>query len=175
LNAQNGEDQPEDETDEQHVEDGRNGEHERVDYDLRRKEPRDSAGDNSRSQRKEEETKKLNALSISRLRSKQRKSSAVQVQARKEEINNIYTSTAADTVVPAEMSGLAGPIGWGPFFLRGERDNREDQVSSSNRTFIPCQREMARKGRNARNVLSDLSADKLAVSSTATLMIDTCK
>lgn len=40
-------------------------------------------------------------------------------------------------------------------------------------TFIPCHREMARKGLNALNVLKDLSADKLAESSTATLMTET--
>ena len=36
LDAQDGKDQPEDEADEQHVENGRNGEHERVDDNLKR-------------------------------------------------------------------------------------------------------------------------------------------
>ena len=34
LDAQNGEEQPEDETHQQHVEDGRNGEHQSVDHNL---------------------------------------------------------------------------------------------------------------------------------------------
>ena len=55
LDAQNGEDQPEDQTDEQHVEDGRNGEHERVDYDLQRKEIRPETTVGSREETKKQE------------------------------------------------------------------------------------------------------------------------
>ena len=40
-------------------------------------------------------------------------------------------------------------------------------------TFMPCQREMARRGRRARKVLSDLRAVKFALPSMAKLKMET--
>lgn len=62
------------------------------------------------------------------------------------------------------------------FFCVGYSLNKSQPNGAENRnenTFIPCQREIARRGLRARNVLNDLKADRFVVSSTATLIIET--
>ena len=48
-------------------------------------------------------------------------------------------------------------------------------ISRGLHTFIPCHLEMALSGLNARNVLNDLKAVRLALPSIAKLRMETCK